>query len=46
MKNYRQRIAIRLSAKQREQIEKLIKKGKYKSLSHFIRTIFDNFFSD
>lgn len=40
---YEKRIAVRLSAKQREKIEELISAGTYKYLSHVIRAALDEF---
>jgi Arc/MetJ-type ribon-helix-helix transcriptional regulator len=40
---YEKRIAVRLPSKQREKIEELISKGKYKNLSEVIRSALKEF---
>jgi len=42
---YKERIAIRLSIEQRQQIDKLVEAGKFKNLSEVIRTALQEFFS-
>jgi Arc/MetJ-type ribon-helix-helix transcriptional regulator len=39
MKENNKRISIRLPSEQREQLEQLVKKGKFKSLSHAVRAV-------
>ena len=40
---YEERIAFRLSKEERQQIEQLIKEGKFKSISHVIRAALTEF---
>jgi len=42
---YKERIAIRLSIEQRQQIEKLVETGKFKHLSEVIRAALKEFLS-
>ena len=40
---YEERIALRLSSKQRQQIDKLVHSGKFKNLSEVIRASLEEF---
>jgi Arc/MetJ-type ribon-helix-helix transcriptional regulator len=42
---YKGRMALRLSEKERQAIENLVREGKFKSLSHVIRTALHEFLS-
>ena len=42
-KKHEERIAVRLSFKQRQEIENVVKDGKYKSISEVIRSALENF---
>jgi len=42
-KHHDKRIALRLPSKQRQKINKLVKAGKFKNLSHVIRTALKEF---
>jgi Arc/MetJ-type ribon-helix-helix transcriptional regulator len=41
---FEKRVALRLSKKQRKQIDKLVRAGEFKSLSHVIRVALTDFF--
>ena len=43
MKYHEKRIAVRLPSKQRQQIDKLVKSGKFKNLSEVIRASLEEF---
>ena len=43
MKENDSRIALRLPAKERERIDRLVEAGKFKSLSHLIRVALSEF---
>jgi len=45
MKEYDDRIAIRLTSEQRQQAAQLISKGQFKNLSHLIRAAIQEFLS-
>lgn len=40
------RIALRLPNEYREKIDELVKKGKFKNISHVVRSALDEFFKE
>jgi Arc/MetJ-type ribon-helix-helix transcriptional regulator len=44
VKNNNERLALRLTSEQRQQIEKLVDSGKFRNLSEVIRASLDEFF--
>ena len=46
MKHHTERIALRLPAKQRQQIDKLVESGKFENISHVIRSALDEFLNE